>query len=106
MSLSRSACASGAAAAQCSVVTYRDWPSPQLSFTREVEIIASTLQPASTVHNFTFTLPAPSTPFAPSQSTDMLRASVLTTTTDVSYAYPYADDPFTRHARPSSVTPT
>ncbi|KAI1797896.1 DENN domain-containing protein [Ganoderma leucocontextum] len=75
----------------------------KLSFTREVEIIASTLQPASTVHNFTFTLPAPSTPLAPSPSTDMLRASVLTTTTDVSFAYPYADDPFTRHARPSSA---
>ncbi len=34
----------------------------------------------------------------------MLRASVLTTTTDVtSYAYPYADDPYSRHARPSSA---
>ncbi|CDO71579.1 hypothetical protein BN946_scf184911.g49 [Trametes cinnabarina] len=75
----------------------------QLSFTREVEIIASTLQPASTVHTFTFNLPAPATPLAPSPSTDVLRASVLTTNTDVSYAYPYADDPFTRHARPSSA---
>ncbi|KAI0361598.1 hypothetical protein OH77DRAFT_1469410 [Trametes cingulata] len=75
----------------------------KLSFTREVEIIASTLQPASTVHTFTFNLPAPTTPLAPSPSTDMLRASVLTTNTDVSYAYPYADDPFTRHARPSSA---
>ena len=55
------------------------------------------------MHNFTFTLPAPSTPLAPSPSTDVLRASVLTTTTDVSYAYPYTDDPFTRHARPSSA---
>ena len=78
-------------------------PCPQLSFTREVEIIASTLQPASTVHNFTFTLPAPSTPLASSPSTDLLRASVLTTNTDVtSYAYPYTDDPFAR-ARPSSA---
>ncbi|KAI0639419.1 AEX-3 domain-containing protein [Trametes polyzona] len=76
----------------------------KLSFTREVEIIASTLQPASTVHTFTFNLPAPATPLAPSPSTDVLRASVLTTNTDVSsYAYPYADDPFTRHARPSSA---
>lgn len=80
----------------------------QLSFTREVEIIASTLQPASTVHNFTFTLPAPSTPLAPNPSTDMLRASVLTSTTDprssiLSYPYPYTDDPFARHARPSSA---
>ncbi len=34
----------------------------------------------------------------------MLRASVLTTNTDVSsYGYPYADDPFSRHARPSSA---
>ncbi|PVF93803.1 hypothetical protein CPB86DRAFT_767097, partial [Serendipita vermifera] len=31
----------------------------KLSFTREVEIIASTLQPPSTVHTFTFTLPNP-----------------------------------------------
>ncbi|KAI0756974.1 AEX-3 domain-containing protein [Daedaleopsis nitida] len=75
----------------------------KLSFTREVEIIASTLQPASTVHNFTFNLPAPPTPLAPSPSTDVLRASVLTTNTDVSsYAYPYSDDPFSR-ARPSSA---
>lgn len=80
----------------------------QLSFTREVEIIASTLQPASTVHNFTFTLPAPSTPLAPSPSTDLLRASVLTSNTDprssvVTFPYPYTDDPFSRHARPSSA---
>ncbi|KAI0073132.1 hypothetical protein K474DRAFT_1692777 [Panus rudis PR-1116 ss-1] len=80
----------------------------KLSFTREVEIIASTLQPASTVHTFTFTLPAPSTPLAPSASTDMLRASVLTSNTDprssvLTFPYPYADDPFSRHARPSSA---
>ena len=31
----------------------------KLSFTREVEIIASTLQPPSTVHSFTFSLPTP-----------------------------------------------
>ena len=68
-----------------------------------MEIIVTTLQPASTVHNFTFTLPAPSTPLASSPSTDVLRASVLTTNTDVSaYAYPYAEDPFVR-ARPSSA---
>ncbi|TCD71538.1 hypothetical protein EIP91_008919 [Steccherinum ochraceum] len=80
----------------------------KLSFTREVEIIASTLQPASTVHNFTFTLPAPSTPLAPMASTDLLRASVLTANSDprssvVTFPYPYADDPFSRHARPSSA---
>lgn len=81
---------------------------PQLSFPREVEIIASTLQPASTVHTFTYTLPAPSTPLAPSASTDMLRASVLSSTTDprssvVTFPYPYGDDAFGRHARPSSA---
>ncbi|PSS37752.1 hypothetical protein PHLCEN_2v445 [Hermanssonia centrifuga] len=80
----------------------------KLSFTREVEIIASTLQPASTVHTFTFTTPAPSTPLAPTASTDLLRASVLSSTTDprssvVTFPYPYADDPFSRHARPSSA---
>ena len=82
--------------------------SPQLSFPREVEIIASTLQPASTVHTFTFTLPAPSTPLAPSASTDLLRASVLTSTTDprssvLTFPYPYPDDPFARQGRPSSA---
>ncbi|KAL4243513.1 DENN domain-containing protein [Abortiporus biennis] len=80
----------------------------KLSFTREVEIIASTLQPASTVHNFTFALPAPATPLAPSASTDLLRASVLTSNTDprssvLTFPYPYTDDPFSRHARPSSA---
>lgn len=76
----------------------------KLSFTREVEIIASTLQPASTVHTFTFTLPAPTTPLAPTPSGDLLRASVMTGTDNRSSAatfnYPYADDPF---ARPSSA---
>ncbi|KAL0951192.1 hypothetical protein HGRIS_007920 [Hohenbuehelia grisea] len=78
----------------------------KLSFTREVEVIASTLQPASTVHTFTFTLPAPNTPLAPSSSNDLLRASILTTSDrptsaiSNSYAYPYTDDPF---ARPSSA---
>ncbi|KAJ3575632.1 hypothetical protein NP233_g967 [Leucocoprinus birnbaumii] len=75
-----------------------------LSFTREVEVIASTLQPASTIHTFTFTLPAPNTPLAPTPSGDLLRASVLSTaenrTSAATFAYPYADDPF---ARPSSA---
>ncbi|KAJ6604647.1 DENN domain-containing protein [Mycena vulgaris] len=75
----------------------------KLSFTREVEVIASTLQPASTIHTFTFTLPAPNTPLAPTPSGDLLRASVLSadnrTSSAPSYAYPYADDPF---IRPSS----
>ncbi|KAG6813790.1 hypothetical protein H0H92_007202 [Tricholoma furcatifolium] len=76
----------------------------KLSFTREVEVIASTLQPASTIHTFTFTLPAPSTPLAPTPSGDLLRASVLSSTDNRSsaatFAYPYSDDPF---ARPSSA---
>lgn len=77
---------------------------PQLSFTREVEVIASTLQPASTIHTFTFTLPAPNTPLAPTPSGDLLRASVMSSGTDnrssaATFAYPYSDDPF---ARPSS----
>ncbi|KAJ7900342.1 AEX-3 domain-containing protein [Mycena olivaceomarginata] len=75
----------------------------KLSFTREVEVIASTLQPASTVHTFTFTLPAPNTPLAPTSSADLLRASVLTdnrSSAAPSYAYPYTDDPF---VRPSSA---
>ncbi|KAJ7092723.1 AEX-3 domain-containing protein [Mycena epipterygia] len=76
----------------------------KLSFTREVEVIASTLQPASTIHTFTFTLPAPNTPLAPTPSGDLLRASVLSadnrTSSAPSYAYPYTDDPF---VRPSSA---
>lgn len=73
---------------------------------REVEIIASTLQPASTIHSFTFTLPAPSTPLAPAPSEiGLLRASVLTadrSSAAPTFAYPYTDDPFA-NARPSSA---
>ncbi|RXW22953.1 hypothetical protein EST38_g2921 [Candolleomyces aberdarensis] len=76
----------------------------KLSFTREVEVIASTLQPASTIHTFTFTLPAPSTPLAPTPSGDLLRASVLSNadhrSSAATFNYPYSDDPF---ARPSSA---
>jgi len=76
----------------------------KLSFTREVEVIASTLQPASTIHTFTFNLPAPSTPLAPTPSGDLLRASVLSNPDNrasaATFAYPYSDDPF---ARPSSA---
>ncbi|PPQ80823.1 hypothetical protein CVT25_001948 [Psilocybe cyanescens] len=76
----------------------------KLSFTREVEVIASTLQPASTIHTFTFNLPAPNTPLAPTPSGDLLRASVLANpdnrSSAASFAYPYSDDPF---ARPSSA---
>ncbi|KAI9572960.1 DENN domain-containing protein [Boletus coccyginus] len=78
----------------------------KLSFMREVEIIASTLQPASTIHSFTFTLPAPSTPLAPAPSEiGLLRASVLTadrSSAAPTFAYPYTDDPFA-NARPSSA---
>ncbi|KAG6381179.1 DENN domain-containing protein [Boletus reticuloceps] len=78
----------------------------KLSFTREVEIIASTLQPASTIHTFTFTLPAPSTPLAPATSdVGFLRGSVLTadrSSAAPTFAYPYTDDPFA-NARPSSA---
>ncbi|KAF8168101.1 AEX-3 domain-containing protein [Crassisporium funariophilum] len=76
----------------------------KLSFTREVEVIASTLQPASTIHTFTFTLPAPNTPLAPTPSGDLLRASVLSNgdnrSSAATFAYPYNDDPF---ARPSTA---
>lgn len=66
-----------------------------------MEIIASTLQPASTVHTFTFNLPPPNAPLAPQSQADLLRASVLTGT-DIrssagTYAYPYLnDDPYSR----------
>jgi hypothetical protein len=66
-------------------------------------VIASTLQPASTIHTFTFTLPAPNTPLAPTHSGDLLRASVLSNgdrSSAATFAYPYSDDPF---ARPSSA---
>ena len=73
-----------------------------MSFTREVEVIASTLQPASTIHTFTFTLPAPNTPLAPTPSGDLLRASVLSNgdsrSTAATFAYPYSEDPFGRHS--------
>ncbi|KAF7969036.1 hypothetical protein HWV62_28425, partial [Athelia sp. TMB] len=73
----------------------------KLSFTREVEIIASTLQPASTVHTFTFNLPPPNAPLAPQSQADLLRSSVLSGT-DIrssagTFAYPYLnDDPYSR----------
>ncbi|KAJ4486134.1 DENN domain-containing protein [Lentinula aciculospora] len=75
----------------------------KLSFCREVEVIASTLQPASTVHTFTFTLPAPNTPLAPTPSGDLLRTSVLSdnrSSVTPSFSHPYYGDPF---ARPSST---
>lgn len=78
----------------------------KLSFTREVEIIASTLQPASTVHTFTFQLP--SGPDGPTtNSNGLLRTSILSTstagdrtTTIAGSNYPYMDPAF---PRPSST---
>ncbi|KAG8906211.1 hypothetical protein FRB99_007356 [Tulasnella sp. 403] len=52
----------------------------KLSFTREVEIIASTLQPASTIHSFTFSIPNSRGLTAPS-SNNHLRSSVFSNTT-------------------------
>jgi len=65
-----------------------------------------TLQPASTVHDFSFTLPAPSTPLAPSSFVGLLRSLVLSATqsdrptSNATSLYPY-HDPFSP-ARPSS----
>lgn len=76
----------------------------KLSFTREVEIVASTLQPASTVHTFTFALP--SGPDGPTTSANgLLRTSMLSTTTRGDAAttasnYPYMDPAY---PRPSST---
>ncbi|KIO33535.1 hypothetical protein M407DRAFT_3872 [Tulasnella calospora MUT 4182] len=55
----------------------------KLSFPREVEIIASTLQPASTIHSFTFSVPTSRDLTAPA-SASQLRASVFSTTTAAS----------------------
>ncbi|KAG8911298.1 hypothetical protein FRC01_005792, partial [Tulasnella sp. 417] len=55
----------------------------KLSFPREVEIIASTLQPASTIHSFTFSVPTSRDLTAPVSSSH-LRASVFSTTTNAS----------------------
>jgi EEF1A N-terminal glycine/lysine methyltransferase len=75
----------------------------KLSFTREVEIIASTLQPASSVHTFTFQLPAGSDSPATS-SNGILRTSMLSTTTAGDRStignFPYMDPAF---PRPSST---
>ena len=75
----------------------------KLSFTREVEIIASTLQPPSTVHTFTFQLPGTSD--GPSATSNgILRTSMLSTTTNGERSMhgnsPYMDPAF---PRPSST---
>ena len=50
----------------------------QLSFPREVEIVASTLQPASTVHTFTFNIPNSTSTSVPGAA---FRSSVFSSTT-------------------------
>ncbi|KAF8309866.1 AEX-3 domain-containing protein [Cantharellus anzutake] len=75
----------------------------KLSFTREVEIIASTLQPPSTVHTFTFQLPG-SSDEPSTTSNGILRTSMLSTTTNGERSMhgnsPYLDPAF---PRPSST---
>ncbi|KAF8308867.1 hypothetical protein DL93DRAFT_2063479 [Clavulina sp. PMI_390] len=55
----------------------------KLSFTREVEIIASTLQPASTVHTFTFALASSATDdgMPHTHANGLMRTSILSATT-------------------------
>ncbi|EIN13751.1 hypothetical protein PUNSTDRAFT_59127, partial [Punctularia strigosozonata HHB-11173 SS5] len=80
----------------------------KLSFTREVEIVASTLQPASTVHTFTFNLPTPSGTLAPASGH---RSSVFSHATGpgfdarnstTTFNHFLNDDPYAA-ARPSSA---
>ena len=72
----------------------------KLSFTREVEIIASTLQPPSTVNCFTFTLPNSNSGGVTGRSASDLRSSVYTSTTH--NGTDYRGDPMLI-ARPSST---
>lgn len=78
----------------------------KLSFPREVEIIAATLQPASTTHTFTFQIPAnASTGVGQSHSSQAahlpgLRNSVMSSSTTGTYNHPYVDPSL---PRPSST---
>ncbi|KAF8609678.1 hypothetical protein BDV93DRAFT_465079 [Ceratobasidium sp. AG-I] len=78
----------------------------KLSFPREVEIIAATLQPASTTHTFTFQIPVtPSAGVAQSHSSQAahlpgLRTSVMSSSTTGTYNHPYVDPSL---PRPSST---
>ncbi|CAE6471266.1 unnamed protein product, partial [Rhizoctonia solani] len=78
----------------------------KLSFPREVEIIAATLQPASTTHTFTFQIPAGASPGVaqshPAQTAHLpgLRTSVLSSSTSATYNHPYVDPTL---PRPSST---
>ncbi|QRW19380.1 DENN (AEX-3) domain protein [Rhizoctonia solani] len=78
----------------------------KLSFPREVEIIAATLQPASTTHTFTFQIPAgASAGVAQSHSSQTahlpgLRTSVMSSSTTATYNHPYVDPTL---PRPSST---
>ncbi|KAG8691546.1 hypothetical protein FRC11_001536 [Ceratobasidium sp. 423] len=79
----------------------------KLSFPREVEIVAATLQPASTTHTFTFQVPAAagSPGVAQSHSAQAahlpgLRTSVMSSSTSATYNHPYVDPSL---PRPSST---
>ncbi|QRV76710.1 DENN (AEX-3) domain protein [Ceratobasidium sp. AG-Ba] len=78
----------------------------KLSFPREVEIIAATLQPASTTHTFTFQIPAnASSGVGQSHSAQTahlpgLRNSVMSSSTTGTYNHPYVDPTL---PRPSST---
>ncbi|VDB84478.1 unnamed protein product [Peniophora sp. CBMAI 1063] len=75
----------------------------KLSFTRELEIVASTLQPASTVHTFSFAIPAaPANPaLAASQSNSLLRT--IDRPTSALYAHPR---PSTAYLGPNAHKPS
>lgn len=78
----------------------------KLSFPREVEIVAATLQPASTTHTFTFQIPAgASAGVGQSHSSQAahlpgLRTSVMSSSTTGTYNHPYVDPTL---PRPSST---
>ncbi|KEP55118.1 DENN (AEX-3) domain protein [Rhizoctonia solani 123E] len=78
----------------------------KLSFPREVEIIAATLQPASTTHTFTFQVPAGASPGVAQSHTAQtahlpgLRTSVMSSSTSATYNHPYVDPTL---PRPSST---
>ncbi|KZV77646.1 hypothetical protein PENSPDRAFT_679188 [Peniophora sp. CONT] len=85
----------------------------KLSFTRELEIVASTLQPASTVHTFSFAIPAaPANPaLAASQSNSLLRTIDRPTSAlyahprpSTAYLGPNAHKPSSNDSPPSTVT--
>ncbi|KAG8741009.1 hypothetical protein FRC10_003468 [Ceratobasidium sp. 414] len=78
----------------------------KLSFPREVEIVAATLQPASTTHTFTFQIPANASSGVPQSHSAQtahlpgLRNSVMSSSTTATYNHPYVDPTL---PRPSST---